>query len=90
MPYCLFECSPFAEEKNKEKIKESENSTDTIQGRGKKEDGSLSFFTVHGCHFLHGAFLTQLSQSCPATSHHLGRKPLIWQIGTWYLGIYGA
>lgn len=82
MPYCLSECSPFAEEKNKEKIKGNENSTDTVQGREKKEDGSLPLFTVHDYQFLHGAFLIRLPQSCPATSHHLGRKTLIWQIGS--------
>lgn len=81
MSYCSSGCSPFAEEKNKEKTKGSENATDSVQGREKKEDGSLPLLTVHDYHFLHGAFLIQLPQSCPATSHCLGRKPLNWQIG---------
>lgn len=47
MPYCSSRCSPFAEEKNREKIKGSENATDSVQGREKKEDGSLPLLTVH-------------------------------------------
>lgn len=73
MSYCLSECS-FAEEKNKEKVKGNENSTDTAQGREKKEYSSLPLFTMYDYHFLHGAFLIQLPQPCPATFHHLGKE----------------
>lgn len=76
---CLSECSPFTEEKNKEKIKGNENSTDTVQGREKKEDGSLPLFTMHD--YITSCMVPSLYGSLILSCHLLP----FWEENPYYL-----